>query len=180
MGCVSTRLAPRKRPWTNIIVDQCRAIVGLASVADAPASCQIRLQLSRLLGLTTSPFIIGQRPLQWPSRRLTPWLTTGGPARPERGQASRGWWLEGTVLVRRPVQGCWLWSVTLARSPPVGSDWSSEYWGLLQRTGAEQRLTGAEPGAVCGSVLTTGDRAGQPGQAPADGHRSESESSLAH
>lgn len=29
--------------------------------------------------------------------------------------------------------------------------------GLLQRTGDEQLFTGAEPGAVSGSALTTGD-----------------------
>lgn len=42
MGFVSFRLAPRKRPCTNIIVYQCRAIVG--PVPDVPASCQIRQQ----------------------------------------------------------------------------------------------------------------------------------------
>ncbi|TNN84086.1 hypothetical protein EYF80_005692 [Liparis tanakae] len=40
------------------------------------------------------------------------------------------------------------------------------YMGSLckERTGAEQLLTGAEPGAVSGSVLTTGDRADATGQ----------------
>lgn len=133
MGFVSTRLAPRKRPCTNIIVYQCRAIVGPASVSDAPASCQIRLQRQECyypLAFTAptpplvwpqAPFIIGQQLLQWPSRRLTLWLTAGGPAMPEPGQGSRRWWSEGIVLVWRPAQGCWLWDLTLTHSPPVGS-----------------------------------------------------------
>lgn len=29
-----------------------------------------------------------------------------GPAMPKLGQGSRGWWLEGIVLVWRPVQDC--------------------------------------------------------------------------
>ncbi len=180
MGFVSTRLAPRKRPCTNIIVYQCRAIVGPASVADAPASCQIRLQRQGCcypLAFTapTAPldwpqvlFIIGQWPLQWPSGRLTPWLTTGGQARPEWGQGSRDWWSEGTTLVWRPVQGCWLWDLTLARSPPVGSGlklrrpkppaenrgWAAIHWGWTRscvRLSADHRgpSRSARPGSCC-------------------------------
>lgn len=63
---------------------------------------------------------------------------------------------------------------------PWGQAQSSEDRSLLQRTGDEQLFTGAERGAASGSALTTGDRAGQPGQGPAAGHRSESESSRAH
>lgn len=44
----------------------------------------------------------------------------------------------------------------------------------------EQLFSVAEPGAVSCSALTTRDRAGQLGQAPAAGHRSERESSHAH
>eukprot|EP00064_Thunnus_orientalis_P004614 superscaffoldBa00000423_g4626 len=83
--------------------------------------------------------------------------TERSPARPEQGQGTRGWWSEGTALA-----------------------WSSEDLDLPLRRGDEQLFTGAEPGAVSGSALTTGDQAGQLGQAPAASRRSESESSRAH
>lgn len=61
-----------------------------------------------------------------------------------------------------------------------GQAQSPEDQGLLRRTGDEQAFTVAQPSAASVSVLTTRDRAGQPGQAPAAGRRSESESSRAH
>lgn len=76
MGFVSTRLAPRKRPCTNIIVYQCWAIVGPASVADAPASCQIRLQ--RQGCCYALAFTAPLSPLAWPQAALyhRPAITT--------------------------------------------------------------------------------------------------------
>lgn len=78
---------------------------------------------------------------------------------PKLGQGRRGWWLEGFAL-----------ALTLTYLPAVRSDPESR----------RLRSPTEDKGAVSGSELTTGDRAGQPGQAPAAGHRSESESSRAH
>ena len=61
-----------------------------------------------------------------------------------------------------------------------GQAQSPEDQGLLRRTGDEPAFMVAQPSAASISGLTTRDRAGQPGQAPAAGHRSESESSRAH
>lgn len=113
-------------------------------------------------------FIILQQSLQWPSRRLTPWLTTGGPAMPEPGQSSGGWQSEGSALVCRPVQGCWLRVLTLACSPPVGScldlrrprspaenrGWAAIHWSWTRRCvrlSADHRgpSRSAGPGSCC-------------------------------
>lgn len=105
-------------------------IVGLKSVVDAPASCKIRLQwpfphfhmFDSPLGLTTDSFyhlsvtIIMTPPGDWP-----PDSPQEGPAKPKLGQGSRGWWSGSIMLLRWPVRSCWLWDVTLARSPIVGS-----------------------------------------------------------
>lgn len=192
MGFVSSRLAPRKRPCTNIIVYQCWAIVGQASVSDAPASCQIRVQ--RQGCRYPLAFMAPAVSLAWPQAFSSsagsyndplgdwpPWLTTGSPTRLEQGQIGGGWWSEGTPLAWRPVQGCWLWDLTPARSPPVGvRPGASKTEDPCRGQGDEQLFSLAEPGAVSGSALTTRDGAGQPGQAPAAGHRSESESGRAH
>lgn len=71
--------------------------------------------------------------------------------------------------------------MTLAHSPTVGSGAETQKTEASNsEQGDEHPLTGAEARAVSGLALTAGDQAGQPGQAPAAGHRSESESSHAH
>lgn len=84
---------------------------------------------------------------------------------------------------RRAAAGVAADSLVLTRGPaPVlrGQAWTSEDRGVLQRAGDELLFTGSHPGAVSGSELTTGNWAGQPGQAPAAGHRSESKGSRTH
>lgn len=189
MGFVSTRLAPRKRPCTNIIVYQCWAIVGLASVTGVPAFCQIRLQRQgchyplafstslawpqALLSLISNCY--NDPPGDWPPD--SPQEAPPGLSRVRSVEAG-GWraqcWCGGQSRV--VDSRTWPWLAPLR----WGQAWSSQERGLLQRTGDERLFSVHEPGAVSGSALTAGDRTGQPGQAPAAGHRSESESSRTH
>lgn len=128
-----------------------------------------KLLLSSVSGRYNDP------PGDWP-----PWLTAGGQPCLSwvRAVEAGGWrascWCGGRSRI--VDSGTWPWPAPLL----WGQIWSPEDRGPLQRKRDEQLFTGAEPGAVSGSALTTGDRAGQPGQAPAAGHRSESESRRAH
>lgn len=114
-------------------------------------------------------------PGDWP-----PDSPQGGPARPERGHGNRGLWSGGTMLLRRLVQGCWLWVLTLARSPPVGSGLDLR----RARSPAENRGWAAiHRGWTRSCVRFSADHRGpsrSAGQAPAAGQRSENESIHAH